>query len=87
MPLYALIVVVNMMLQSAGKALSASVVAAARQGMFLIPSILLLGALFDLTGLQFAQTTSDVLSFALALPLGLAFLKEMKKEIEKNEAD
>lgn len=87
MPLYALIVVVNMMLQSAGKALSASVVAAARQGMFLIPSILLLSALFDLTGLQFAQTTSDVLSFALALPLGLAFLKEMKKEIEKNEAD
>lgn len=87
MPLYALIVVVNMMLQSAGKAVSASIVAAARQGVFLIPSIFILSAVFELTGLQFAQTASDVMSFLLALPLGLAFLKEMKTEIANNEAE
>lgn len=87
MPLYSLIIIVNMMLQSAGKAVSASVVAAARQGMFLIPSILILSAIFGLSGLQFAQTASDVLSFLLALPLGMAFLNEMKKEMEKNVAD
>lgn len=84
MPLYSLIILVNMMLQSAGKAVSASIVAAARQGVCLIPAIFILSALFDLTGLQFAQTTSDILSFAIALPLGLAFLKEMKTEMNKN---
>lgn len=87
MPLYSIIIIVNMMLQSAGKAVSASIVAAARQGVFLIPSIFVLSALFSMSGLQFAQTTSDFLSFALALPLGLAFLNEMKTEMKKNEAD
>lgn len=85
MPLYSFIILINMMLQSVGKAIPASIVAAVRQGLFFIPAILILSHAFGLTGLQLAQTTSDILSFLLAMPFGLAFLRELKREENTNE--
>lgn len=73
----------NMMLQSIGKALKASILAAARQGLFFIPLILLLPRIFGLFGVEVCQTVSDVLSFALAVPLCVSVLKEMREEQEK----
>ena len=78
-PLTGWIIMSNMMLQSIGKALKASILAAARQGLFFIPLILLLPRIFGLFGVEVCQTVSDVLSFALAVPLCVSVLKEIRK--------
>lgn len=78
-PLNAWIVMCNMMLQSIGKAAKASLVAAARQGIFFIPLIWILPMIFGLLGVQMCQTWSDFLSFGLSIPMGLSVLREMKQ--------
>lgn len=77
-PLSAWIVMCNMMLQSMGRAVKASVVAAARQGLFFIPLIFILPHLFGLFGVQICQMISDIGSFALSLPIGLSELKRLR---------
>ncbi len=67
----------NMMLQTIGMALKASITALARQGIFFIPLILLLPLALGLRGVQLAQMAADVCSFALAVPLGWSVLKTM----------
>lgn len=78
-PLNAWIVMSNMMLQSIGKALKASIVAGARQGYFFIPLILILPYCFGLLGVQMTQAVSDVCTLLLSVPLSLSVLKEMKE--------
>lgn len=82
-PLSAWIVMCNMMLQSMGRAVKASIVAAARQGLFFIPFIFILPRIFGLGGVQACQMVSDICSFALAVPIGISELKIMKN-YEKN---
>mgnify|MGYP003757354171 CR=1 FL=1 len=79
-PLGSWIVLCNMMLQSIGKALKASIVAAARQGLFFLPLIIILPGLFGIKGVQMCQMVSDILTFLLAVPLGISVLNEMKRE-------
>lgn len=85
-PLNAWIVLCNMMLQSIGKAVRASIVAAARQGLFFLPLILILPRFFGLTGIQICQMISDIFTFILAIPLGISVLKEMNKETKLHES-
>ena len=77
-PLNAWIVMSNMMLQTIGQALKASVQAAARQGLFFLPLIWILPQFFGLLGVQMCQTVSDVLTISLSVPLCLSVLKELK---------
>ncbi len=86
-PLNAWIVLCNMMLQSIGKAVKASIIAAARQGLFFLPLILTLPRIFGLTGIEICQMISDILTFILAVPLGISVLKEMKEEKEVLEEE
>lgn len=79
-PLMSWNVIANMMMQSIGKALKASILAAARQGLFFIPLILILPGLLGLTGVEICQTLSDICSFVLAVPLCVSVLNEMKRE-------
>jgi len=85
-PLNAWIVLCNMMLQSIGKAVKASIIAAARQGLFFLPLILILPRIFGLTGIQICQMISDIFTFILAVPLGMSVLKEMNKESKLQES-
>ena len=82
-PFSSFIVMSNMMLQSVGKAVRASIVAAARQGLFLIPILLLLPKYTGLLGVQMAQMIADICSLILTIPLAMYFLNEMK-ELAKN---
>lgn len=79
-PLNAWIVMSNMLLQSTGKAVRASILAAARQGLFLIPFILILPFFLGLLGVQMSQMCSDICSFLIALPLAFSMLNELKRE-------
>lgn len=79
-PLGAWIVMCNMMLQSIGRAVKASVVAAGRQGLFFLPLIAVLPGMFGLLGVQMCQTVADACAFLLSIPLGVSVLNEMKRQ-------
>lgn len=73
------IVMCNMMQQTMGKAVRASILALSRQGLAFIPPVLLLPRLMGPLGLQIAQPIADILSFAISIPLQVSILKEMKQ--------
>lgn len=79
LPLFSFNCIANMMLQTMGIAGRATLLAVARQGLFFIPAVLLLEKLLGLLGVQLAQPVSDLLSFALSVPITLAVLQELKR--------
>lgn len=68
----------NMMLQTIGRTGPATFLAVSRQGIFLIPALLILTPLLGLLGIQLAQPAADVITFLCAIPLQLKILQEMK---------
>ncbi|MBQ7058369.1 MAG: MATE family efflux transporter [Firmicutes bacterium] len=72
------VIMSTMLLQTIGKAVPASIVAMARQGLFFVPMILLLPLFLGLFGVQIAQPAADVFSFILAIPLCRKVLREMQ---------
>ena len=81
-PLNAWIVMCNMMLQSIGKGLKASIVASARQGLCFLPLILILPHFFGLTGVEICQAVSDVFTLMISVPIGFSVIREMQKQAE-----
>lgn len=77
-PLMSWVIINNMLLQTVGEAVKASILALARQGLFFLPVILILPGLCQMTGVQLAQPIADVLTFLLALPMGLRFLQKLR---------
>lgn len=71
------IVMTNMMLQSIGAGLRASILASARNGLFFIPLIIVLPIFFGLTGVQITQTVSDVMTMILTVPMAYSELRKM----------
>ena len=67
----------NMMLQTIGRMVPATFLAAARQGLFLIPMVLLLPHFWGALGLQMAQAAADLLTLLCAVPLQLKALREL----------
>ncbi|MBR4068669.1 MAG: MATE family efflux transporter [Clostridia bacterium] len=78
-PLFSYVIIANMMLQTIGMAGKATLLAVARQGLFFIPTVLLLSWLLGLLGVQMSQAVADVLSFALAVPIGQGVLRRFKQ--------
>ena len=79
MPFQAWVIMVNMLTQSIGYGGRASLVSMGRQGLFLIPLLLVLPSAFGLLGLQIAQPISDMLTFVLATVIVMSILKELKQ--------
>lgn len=78
-PLFSYVIIANMMLQTIGMARKATLLAVARQGLFFIPTVLLLSWLLGLFGVQVSQAVADVLSFLLAVPIGQGVLKQFEQ--------
>lgn len=64
----------NMLFQSIGLSRTASFLASLRSGLVLIPVVLLFSFLFGLTGLEWAQAVSEVISALITLPISLRFI-------------
>lgn len=79
-PLNAWIVMCNMMLQSIGKGLKASIVASARQGLCFLPLIFILPRFLGLFGVEICQAVSDVLTLAISVPIGVSVINEMRQK-------
>jgi Na+-driven multidrug efflux pump len=68
---------VNMMTQTMGRALDASIVALSRQGMFLVPSLFILAPLLGLNGIQLARPVSEIASLVVIIPVMIKTLKSL----------
>lgn len=80
-PAQSWIVMSNMMEQSMNRTVPATFLATARQGVFFIPSILLLSAAFGLVGIQMAQAVSDLLTLLCAIPIHIYVLRTMAPKV------
>lgn len=76
-PLLRWITISNMMLQTIGKAVKASLLAMSRQFLFFVPVILLLPGILGMLGVQLSQPIADAATFLLAVPLSIGVLREM----------
>lgn len=70
----------NMMFQSVGFSGRASILSTLRNGLCFIPLILILPVVLKLNGVLLAQPISDVLAFAISVPLVLFFLRRLPKD-------
>ena len=78
LPLQAVVVFTNMMLQSMGRGMKASITSSARSGIFFIPLILILPRVLGLLGVEMTQACADVLAMLLSVPIAASELKKMK---------
>lgn len=78
LPLLGTTILTNMMLQSSGKGVKASITSSARNGIFFIPLILILPRLFGLTGVEMTQAWADVLTFIFCVPIASGELRKLK---------
>ena len=72
--------VTEMLMQSTGYRLGASLLSAFRSGLLFIPSILLLAHFRGLVGIQEAQPLALILSAPITLPFALFFFRRLPKE-------
>ena len=78
-PFQSWIVMSNMMEQVMGKTLPATFLAMARQGIFFIPTVLLLAHLLGEPGIQATQAVADGLTLLCAIPIHLLVLRKLPK--------
>lgn len=75
LPLSAYITMANMMMQSIGLGVRASILASARTGVVLVPFVLILPHFLGLRGVAAAQMCSDIVTFALAVFMSRKIVK------------
>lgn len=87
MPLLPLNFMAGLSYQVVGNKALASLISISRQGLFYIPAVLILPAIWKLFGVQSCQAISDVLAFFFALPFTFIFFKSLKKaELQSGES-
>lgn len=84
-PLVGWITISNMMLQTIGKAVRASLMAMSRQFLFFVPAVLTLPRMWGMLGVQLSQPIADVASFIMAVALSISVLKEMNEQQRQEE--
>ena len=77
-PLMGWIIICNMLVQTIGYTVRASILATARQFLFFVPCLFILSAVFGLAGIEAAQAASDAIAFAVSVFIGYDVLKKMK---------
>lgn len=80
MPIQAWVMMCNMLTQSIGYGFRASLVAMGRQGLFLIPALLVLPQGFGLFGVQIAQPVADVCTCILGTVIVAGILREFGRK-------
>lgn len=85
LPLQAWVILCNMLTQSLGKSIQASIMAVSRQGIFLLPALLILSSTIGLLGVQCSQPIADVLTFILSLATTLPVLKMLHEKSGEDE--
>ena len=79
-PLWGFIVMSNMFTQSIGCGVRSLLISIARQGLCLIPMLLILPRLLGLTGIQAAQPAADVIAFGLTILIVSGVLRQFREK-------
>lgn len=79
-PVFGFMNVFVSLFQALGKGIEALMLAIARQGIFLIPTVLILPKFLQLDGVIFSQPIADFLTLIITLILGARLIKELKEE-------
>lgn len=79
MPFTGVAMCTNFLLQTAGKMWRATFLGACRLGLVLGPVVLVLPPLLGQLGVQIAQPVTDLITTAIAIPMALAMLREMRE--------
>ena len=74
------VVMGNMMQQSMGKTIPATIMAVARQGLFFIPMVWILSAALGFTGVQLSQSAADLITFVVSIPIQARILRELPQD-------
>lgn len=80
MPLIPIGTVSNMTYQAVGKAWRATIMSSMRQGIFFIPLVFLLPAVFELGGVVSTQAAADGLTALICAPLLLQFYRNLTED-------
>lgn len=86
LPLTTWVVISNMMMQNMGKVIHASFLAAARQGLILIPVLAVMSQIWGLEGLILSQPIADLITLTIAVFMQRIELKELNK-LEMHNAE
>ncbi len=73
-------VTTNMLFQSTGKSVRATLLSATRSGLFFIPTILILSNIMGLAGIECSQAIADVLASLTAIPFAVHFLRSLPED-------
>ena len=76
----------NMYTQAIGYGIRSTILAAARQGLFLIPTLLVLPNVWGLRGLEVCQPLADVLTLALAVWMMTKVIRAQKAQMAQETA-
>jgi Na+-driven multidrug efflux pump len=85
LPFTGIVILVNMMTQTMGKAMEASIIALSRQGLFLIPSLFILSPALGLFGIQLATPVSTLASLVIVIPIMRKILKSISVKDVKTQ--
>ncbi|MBP5606203.1 MAG: MATE family efflux transporter, partial [Ruminiclostridium sp.] len=77
----------EMLFQSTGQRLSASLLTSLRSGVLLIPLLFIMSSLRGLAGIQEAQPLALLLSVPITIPFAVAFFKKLPKEDKPDPPD
>lgn len=83
-PITGWIVLCNMMAQTIGESLKASLLAMSRQFLFFVPALFLLSAFGGLEGIEWSQPVADVCSLIVSLWVGFSILNQWKTSDPKH---
>ncbi len=78
-PVMTWVVMSNMMLQTMGRVVSATVLSVSRNGLSFIPAVLILPLIFGLNGVLLAQPVADIVALLMAIPVTVKVLKELSE--------
>lgn len=70
----------NMTFQTVGRSWQATFISSCRQGVFFLPFILILPALFGLTGLEITQSVADICTFVCCFPFLAGYFRDLKRQ-------
>ncbi len=78
LPFQMWVIMINMLSQSIGDGLRASIVAMSRQGIFFLPAVVILPVVFGEEGLYYIQPVSDICTVVLATVIVRRIIKDLK---------
>ena len=77
----------NMMLQTMGKVVPATLLSMGRHGLFFLPIVFVLPSAAGVTGLTLIQPIADLLTFILSLVFAIIEIKRLNKLIEQKKQE